>query len=103
VVPFAKVPARPVGIGAVVVNGITIRKSEEIPPGMQAFYQDGMLLGVDYISNPFHAAAPGVHLTSITLNPLDYEVLMISEARAKQPNKATVRRQDKPRRWVQSC
>lgn len=64
---------KPVGSHPVEIDGITMRRSNEVPAGMQALYNEmGQLLWVGFIgTNP--------RLNScrhITLNPKDYEIAL---------------------------
>jgi len=63
---------KPVGYAPREINGLVVRKSSEIPEGVQALYAKGKLLGVFRIGEP----VPIVHADAITLHPLDYEVVL---------------------------
>ena len=76
---------KPVGQSPIEINGIMLRKSNEVPEGVQALYDEstGQILWVGNIgSNPV-----GIRATAITLNPQDYEIAVkthLDEARRAQ-------------------
>ncbi len=62
-------PVKPVGSHPRTFGGITIRRTAELPPGVQALWREGHLLGVFEIGEPI----PNLRVDNISLNPLDYE------------------------------
>ena len=60
-------------------EGITMRKSEEMPLGVQALWLNGVLLGVFEIGEP----VTGIVCDCITLHPQDYEFAKMSEMDSK--------------------
>lgn len=61
-----------------------MRKSNEIPEGMQALYdKDGLLMGVSRIGQDVQPPRPA---RQITLHPIDYEIVVISYRRRKGQN-----------------
>src|SRR5579859_2161971 len=62
-------------------NGVTMRRSWEMPQGVQALWANGVLLGVFKIGE----AVPGViQADCITLHPFDYEVAKKCEMESKR-------------------
>ena len=75
---------RPYGFAAREIDGIVLRKTEEIPEGVQALYYKGNLLKVCRIGEP----VVGLICDAITLNPKDYEVVLKCHLERKQKERA---------------
>jgi hypothetical protein len=75
-----KAPLKPVGYAPREIDGITVRKSSEMPVGVQALYNKGVLLGVFHIGE----RVPAVQADAITLHPMDYELVVKSYLERKQ-------------------
>jgi hypothetical protein len=71
-------PVKPVGYAPRTFNGVTIRKSFELPQGVQALWCQGHLLGVFRIGEQ----VPGIVADTITLHPIDYELAVKSHLEA---------------------
>jgi hypothetical protein len=79
---------KPVGYSPIEIDGIMLRKSAELPEGIQALYDEksGNVLWVGYIGqNP-----RGLRATAITLSPRDYEIAL--KTHRERGAKATARR-----------
>ena len=63
---------RPYGFAPRDIDGITMRKTEEVPEGVQALYYKGTLVKVCRIGEP----QLDVRCDAVTLNPKDYEVVL---------------------------
>lgn len=76
---------KPVGSHPQEIDGIVLRKSTEMPPGMQSIWDEdnGVCLWVGQIGtnphpNVVHAWDSGKIKRSITLSPIDYEIAVKS-------------------------
>lgn len=77
-------PKRPYGFAPRDIDGITMRKTDEVPEGVQALYYQGKLLKVCRIGEPVQ----GIICDAITLNPKDYEVVLKCHLERKQKERA---------------
>jgi hypothetical protein len=83
-----KIPGKAVGHSPIVFGGITMRKSDEMPIGIQSLWREGQCLGVCRIGDTI----PDAVADTVTLNPLDYEAVKKSMMEAP--------RRDRAREWA---